>query len=489
VRRPGLYLLVMRGMCRKVGQTSVVGMANNGGDGADALVILGITGDLARKMTFRALYRLEERKLLDCPVIGAASDEITAEQLAERARAAILSAGGGFDDAVFGRLASRMSYISGDVTDAALYGKLAAAIGSRQTPVYYLEVPPSLFGPIVEQLAAAKLLRDGRVAVEKPFGSDLHSARELNRRLHRALREDQILRVDHFLGKEPVIGMEYLRFANFALAELWDRKSISCMQITMAEDFGVEGRGRFYDAVGALRDVVQNHLLQVLALIAMDPPAGGSADDLQDKKAEVFRAMPAADPRHYVRGQYEGYAETPGVAPDSATETFVALRLEIDNWRWAEVPVFLRAGKAMPHRATEVRLLLRRTPRLAFLPTSGRADSNQIVLRIDPSPGMRLHLAALARESWRAVHLDSSFVRDLGEPMEPYERLLHAAITGDYQLFARQDSVEETWRIVQPLLDDPPEVRSYQRLSWGPAAADSLIRGHPRWQEPWLAQD
>jgi glucose-6-phosphate 1-dehydrogenase len=472
----------MRGMCRKVGQTTVVGMANNGGDGADALVIFGITGDLARKMTFRALYRLEERKLLDCPVMETASDEITADQLAERARAAILSAGEGFDDTVFGRLASRMSYISGDVTDAALYGKLTTAIGAAQTPVYYLEVPPSLFWPIVEQLAAEELLRDGRVAVEKPFGSDLHSARELNRRLHRGLREDQILRVDHFPG------MEYLRFANFALAELWDRKSISCMQITMAEDFGVEGRGRFYDAVGALRDVVQNHLLQVLALIAMDPPAGGSADDLQDKKAEVFRAMPAADPRH-VRGQYEGYAETPGVAPDSATETFVALRLEIDNWRWAEVPVFLRAGKAMPHRATEIRLLLRRTPRLAFLPTSGRADSNQIVLRIDPSPGMRLHLAALARESWRAVHLDSSFVRDLGEPMAPYERLLHAAITGDHQPFARQDSVEETWRIVQPLLDDPPEVRSYQRLSRGPAAADSLIRGHPRWQEPWLAHD
>ncbi len=479
-------LLVMRGMWRKVSQTSVVGMATTGGGAADALVIFGITGDLARKLTFRALYRLEERKLLDCPVIGAASDEITATQLAERARAAIVSAGEEFDDTVFARLASRMSYISGDVTDADLYRKLAGAVGARQTPVYYLEVPPWLFGPIVEQLAAAKLLRDGRVAIEKPFGSDLRSARELNRRLQRALREDQILRVDHFLGKEPVIGMEYLRFANFALAELWDRKSVSCIQITMAEDLGVEGRGRFYDAVGALRDVVQNHLLQVLALVAMDPPAGGSADDLQDKKAEVFRAMPAADPRHYVRGQYEGYAETPGVAPDSATETFVALRLAIDNWRWAEVPVFLRAGKAMPHRATEVRLLLRRSPPLPYLPTFSRADPNQIVLRIDPSPGMRLQLTALGRESRRAVHLDSSFVRDLGEPMEPYERLLHAALVGDHELFARQDSVEETWRIVQPLLDDPPEADSYRRLSWGPAAADSLIRGHPRWQEPWL---
>jgi len=464
-------------------------MTHNGDDGADALVIFGITGDLATKMTFRALYRLEEHKLLDCPIIGIASDEMTAEELAKRARAAILSAGGPFDDAVFTRLASRMSYISGDVADASVYQKLAAAIGPRQRPVYYLELPPSLFGLVVEQLAAARLLRDGRVAVEKPFGSDLHSAQELNRWLHRMLREDQILRVDHFLGKEPIIGMEYLRFANFALAELWDRKSVSCIQVTMAEDFGVEGRGKFYDSVGALRDVVQNHLLQVLALIAMDPPAGHSADDLQDKKAEVFRAMPAADPRHYVRGQYEGYTETPGVAPDSATETFVALRLEIDNWRWAEVPVFLRAGKAMPHRATEVRLLLRRTPRMAFLPASGRPDSNQLVLRIDPSPGMRLDIVALARESWRTVHLDSSFARDLGEPMEPYERLLHAAIVGDHQLFARQDSVEETWRIVQPLLDDPPEVRSYRRLSWGPRAADFLVRGHPRWQEPWLGQD
>ncbi|HEX4094395.1 MAG TPA: hypothetical protein VHZ33_37240 [Trebonia sp.] len=228
-------------------------------------------------------------------------------------------------------------------------------------------MPPALFGPIVEHLGAAKLLRDGRVAVEKPFGRDLASARELDARLHRLLGESQILRADHFLGKEPVIELEYLRFANSALAELWDRTSVSAVQITMAEDFGVEGRGSFYYSVGALRDVVQNHLLQVLALVAMDPPAGGSADDTQDKKAEVFRAMPPADPAHYVRGQYQGYADVPGVARDSATETFVALRLEIDNWRWADVPIFLRAGKALPHRVTEVRLLLRRTPRLAFL--------------------------------------------------------------------------------------------------------------------------
>jgi glucose-6-phosphate 1-dehydrogenase len=462
-------------------------MANPGGDDADLLVIFGITGDLARKMTFRSLYRLERRELLNCPVIGVASDEIHAEQLVKHIREAIVDSGEEFDDAVFSRLARRMSYLHGDVTDGALYRRLAAEIGSSRRPLYYLEVPPSLFGTIVDHLGSARLVRDGRVAVEKPFGHDLGSARELDARLHRALREDQILRVDHFLGKEPVIGLEYLRFANFALAELWDRKSVSCVQMTMAEVFGVEGRGTFYDSVGALRDVVQNHLLQVLALVAMDPPAGGSADDMRDKKAEVFRAMPSVGPEHYVRGQYQGYADTPGVASGSTTETYVALRLEIDNWRWADVPIFLRAGKALPDRVTEVRLLLRRTPRLSFLPLPTRADPNQIVLRIDPDPGMRLQLSALAQESWRAVHLDASFTRELGEPLEPYERLLHAAMAGDRQLFARQDSVEETWRIVQPLLNFPPEIRPYQRGSWGPAEAESLVRGHPRWQQPWLA--
>ena len=464
-------------------------MTNHDSDAADLLVIFGITGDLARRNTFRALYRLERRGVLDCPVVGVASQEITADELAERARQAILDSGEKIDETIFSRFAGRLAYVAGDATDSALYRKLADSVGRSQKPLYYLEVPPWLFAPIVEHLGPATLLRDGRVAVEKPFGHDLNSARELNARLHKVLREDQILRVDHFLGKEPVMGLEYLRFANFALAELWDRKSIACVQITMAEDFGIEGRGAFYDPVGALRDVAQNHLLQILALVAMDPPAGGSADDTQDKKVEVFRAMPPADPQHYVRGQYQGYTDTPGVAPGSTTETYAALRLEIDNWRWADVPIFIRAGKALPHRVTEVRLLLRRTPRLSFLPRAGRVDPNQIVLRIDPDPGMRLQLSALAEQSWRTVHLNTSFTRELGEPAEPYERLLHAAIIGDHQLFARQDSVEETWRIVQPLLDNPPEVRLYPRGSWGPAEAESLVRGHPRWQQPWLSED
>ncbi len=453
---------------------------------ADLMVIFGITGDLARKMTFRALYNLERRGLLDFPIVGVAGDELSVPKLVELARDSITGSGQQVDDAVFGRLASRLSYVGGDVTDSAVYRKLARKMGDSKTPLYYLEVPPSLFGPIVEQLAAARLIRGGRVAVEKPFGHDLESARELNARLHQSLDESQILRVDHFLAKQPVIELEYLRFANPALGELWDRKTVSAIQITMAEDFGVEDRGRFYDPVGALRDVVQNHLMQVLALVAMEPPEGGSAGDVQDQKAELFRAIPAADPRYYVRGQYKGYTDDPDVPSGSATETYAALRLEIDNWRWADVPIFMRAGKEMPERVTEVRLLLRRTPRLAFLPNLDRSGRNQVVLRIDPSPGMRIQLTALEGQSWRPVCLDTLFAADLGPPMEPYEVLLHAAAIGNHQFFTRQDSIEETWRIVQPLLDAPPPVRSYQPGSWGPSAANSLVRGHPGWQQPWL---
>jgi glucose-6-phosphate 1-dehydrogenase len=464
-------------------------LAESGDRGSDLLVIFGITGDLARKMTFRALYRLERRELLHCPVLGVASEDIAKEKLVDQARKAIAATGEELDDKVFDRLAHRLSYLSGDVTDARLYNSLAERIGSKRHCLYYLEMPPSLFAPIVENLGKAGLLEQTRVALEKPFGHDLASARDLNARLHAVLDEEQILRVDHFLGKQPIVELEYLRFANLALAELWDRDSISEIHITMAEDFGVQDRGRFYDAVGALRDVMQNHLLQGLALVAMEPPVGPGADDLNDKKVEVFRAIPAADPGRYVRGQYAGYTDIDGVAKNSQTETFVALRLEIDNWRWAGVPIFLRAGKALPERVTEVRLFLRRTPRLAFLPESTRVEGNQIVLRIDPDPGLRLQLTAQGRRGWEDVHLDSYFAQDLGEPIQTYERLLHAGLTGDRQLFAREDGIEETWRIVQPLLDTPGKVRSYQPGSWGPDEAQSLLRGHHTWQQPWLDGD
>jgi glucose-6-phosphate 1-dehydrogenase len=463
-------------------------LAEDGGSSSNLLVIFGITGDLARKMTFRALYRLESREVLDCPILGVASDDIPVDTLIERARKAIGESGETIDGAVFDRLASRLDYLHGDVTDGALYDQLAELIGSDYRPLYYLEMPPALFAPIVENLGKVGLLKRARVAVEKPFGHDAASARELNARLRALLDEDQILRVDHFLGKQPVVELEYLRFANQALAQLWDRHSISEIHITMAEDFGVDDRGKFYDAVGALRDVVQNHLLQVLALVAMEPPVGSSADDLNDKKAEVFRAMPALDPQRCVRGQYRGYTDVAGVAENSQTETFIALRTEIDNWRWAGVPIFLRAGKALPEKVTEVRLLLRRVPGLSFLPKSRPAEPNQIVLRIDPDPGLRLQLSAQVDDAWQDVHLDSSFAQDLGEPVRPYERLLYAALTGDHQLFAREDSIEETWRIVAPLLDDPSEIHHYDRGSWGPEAASALLRGHRKWQEPWMPQ-
>jgi glucose-6-phosphate 1-dehydrogenase len=464
-------------------------LAESGDSASDLLVIFGITGDLARKMTFQALYRLERRELLQCPVLGVASDDIAKEELVNRARKAIADAGEKIDDKVFDRFAHRLSYLRGDVTDPALYAALAERIGSKRDCLYYLEMPPSLFAPIVENLGKAGLLEHSRVAVEKPFGHDLKSACELNARLRAVLDEDQIFRVDHFLGKEPVVELEYLRFGNLALVELWDRNSISEIQITMAEDFGVDDRGKFYDGVGALRDVVQNHLLQVLAGVAMEPPVGPSADDLNDKKADVLRAIPEVDPARCVRGQYRGYTDVDGVAKRSATETFVALRVEIDNWRWAGVPIFLRAGKALAERVTEVRLFTHRVPSLAFLPDRRRAEPNQIVLRIDPDPGLRLQLTAIDGDRWRDLHLDSSFMQDLGEPLTPYERLLHGGLTGDHQLFAREDGIEETWRIVQPLLDNPGKIHRYEPGSWGPDAARELLRGHRGWQQPWLVDN
>jgi len=453
---------------------------------ADLFVIFGITGDLAKKMTFGSLYRLEKRGLLNCPIIGVASEELTVDELITRARTAIVDAGNTIDDKVFEQFAARLSYLHGDVNDQELYSRLAEQVNRYHQPLYYLEMPPSLFAPIVEHLGAANLLATARVAIEKPFGHDLESARDLNARLHRVLREDQILRVDHFLGKEPVIELQYLRFANLLLAQIWDRNTVSCIQITMAEDFGVDDRGKFYDAVGALRDVVQNHLLQVLALVAMEPLTGGAGDELRDKKAEVFRAMAPADPEHYVRGQYRGYTDVPGVATGSDTETFVAVKFAIDNWRWAGVPIFVRAGKALAKRVTEVRLILHETPRLGFLDTPARVAGNQIVLRIDPDPGLCLEIAAHGETDWRTVHLATLFGADFGEPPTPYELLLHAALTGDQQYFAREDAIEETWRIVQPLLTTPPPVVPYDRGSWGPEEAESLLAGDHRWQHPWL---
>jgi glucose-6-phosphate 1-dehydrogenase len=453
---------------------------------ADVLVIFGITGDLARKMTFRSLYRLERRKMLNCPIVGVAKDEWSEAALHDHARSAIETAGETIDEDVFTRFAARLSMVSGDFADAKTFERVARAIEGKHAPVFYLEIPPSLFGRVVDGLAHANLTSHARVVVEKPFGHDLASARELNRQLRDVLEEWQIFRIDHFLGKEPAMDIMFLRFANSVFEPLWNRDRIQCVQITMAENFGVEDRGSFYDPVGALRDVVQNHLLQLIGLFAAEPPSAADADGLRDKRAEVFRAIPSIEPAHYVRGQYNGYRSIKGVQPNSQTETFAALRLEIDNWRWSGVPFFIRAGKALPVRATEIRVIFKRPPKLPIFPV--RPEPNELVLRIDPNPGTDMVIQAKEHgaNSTRCVDLSLNFADELGEAPEPYERLLSDAMRGDSAQFAREDGVEETWRIVQPLIDAPPEVQPYEVGSWGPDAAAKLVAGQPSWREPWL---
>ncbi len=454
----------------------------------DVLVVFGITGDLAHKMTIPALYRLEQSGYLSCQVVGVALEPWSQDRLVEEFKVALGNDNESVDQDTLESLFSKVSYVHGDFSDHNTYLRLKDVVGKYRNPLYYLEIPPSLFAPVIHELASVGLADKGRFLIEKPFGTDLSSAKTLNDTLHRVIAEEQILRIDHFLGKQPVLDISYLRFANEIIEPMLSREHVDSIQVTMAEDFGVEDRGSFYDKVGAVRDVVQNHLLQVLSLMTMEIPTSNSYGAIWDKKADLLKAVTPMNPKTTVFGQYEGYLDVPGVGPHSKTETYVATEVAIENWRWHGVPVFIRAGKALSVRSTELRVIFKRAPHLPYVSDLGDLPPNEMILRIDPNPSLRLQLASkdAVGSRGRSVSLDLPFEEELGKLPLPYERLIHNALIGDYSLFTREDSVEESWRIVQPLLDPDKSVIGYKKGSFGPSDADALCKGHLCWQTPWM---
>jgi glucose-6-phosphate 1-dehydrogenase len=454
---------------------------------ADVLAIFGISGDLAKKMTFRALYRMQKEGMLKCPIVGVALDDWDDDGLRKHAREAVESTVKDPDSEALEAMLGRLSYVQGDYGDDATFEAVKKALGDAEHPLFYLEIPPSLFATVVKGLGKAGLVANAHVVIEKPFGHDLESARALNAELCEVLEEQQILRIDHYLGKEPVLDITYLRFANSILEPVWNRNYISHVQMTIAEDFGVDDRGRFYDSVGAMRDVIQNHALQVLGLIGMEPPSANDPDGVRDKKLEFFKAMRAADPKRYVRGQYDGFLEVKDVDPKSTTETFAALELAVDNWRWSGVPFFVRAGKNLPHKSSEVTAVFRRPPQLGI--GHGKTpEPNKMTFRIEPEPGsrMRMYQKKSTAEDFDPADLEVLFEMEPGCDPEPYERLLGDALNGVHTLFTRQDAIEETWRVVQPLLDYPGPVHPYKPGTWGPDEANDLVKGITHWSDPWL---
>ena len=457
---------------------------------ADALVLFGATGDLAKKKLYPALYHLTLDGKLGVPVVGVASAPGWGdEQVRHYARESIEAATPQPDSAALSRLLNSLSLVEGDYRNAATFQTLAGRLKQAQCtrPMHYLAIPPVLFETVVGALAAAGLDTGARVVVEKPFGRDLASARELNGVLHRAFPEEAIFRIDHYLGKESVENLMVFRFANSLLEPVWNRGYIQRVEVTMAESFGVEGRGGFYDKVGCIRDVVQNHLLQVVTLLAMEPPLGTDAEALRDEKARVLKAMRPADPRNLVRGRYEGYLNEPGVAPDSGTETYAALRLDIESWRWAGVPFFVRAGKALATTSLEATVEFTAPPRLLFATTDHRPHANLLTFRLGTNDGVSLRLQAKAPGDGlvsQPVGLDVNFEQVFGARHEAYERLLCDALEGLAVRFAREDAVEAQWAVIQPLLDHPGPLHVYARGSMGPAEADSVLDNKRGWRDP-----